>query len=117
MATRDEIRELVARVKSGLKISKVIAVRSVKGRLGDTQAGFTAEFSITDDEGGKPMTLREAVVANCLLAREADLAAYRNAVAGGNISPEQGADAVSAVKTGYAKLLVEAINEVEGQDR
>jgi hypothetical protein len=115
--TKDEIRELVARVKSGLRITKVIAVRSVRGRLGDSQAGFTAEFSLTEDDSGKPMTLKEAVVANCLLAREADLAAYRNAVAGGNISPEQGADAVSAVKAGYAKLLVEAINEVEGQER
>jgi len=117
MATKDEIRELVLRVKAGLRVTKVIATRSVKGRLGDSQAGFTAEFSLTDDDGGKPMTLKEAVVANCLLAREADLAAFRNAVAGGNISPEQGADAISAAKAGYAKLLVEAINEVEGQDK
>jgi len=110
MTNEDEIRDLVSRVKAGLRITKIVATRSVKGRLGETQAGFSGELSLSETES-KSMTLREAIVANCLLAREADLAAMRNAIAGGNVSLEYGNDAIALIKTNYSKLLIESLEE------
>jgi len=103
----EEIRDLVKRVKSGLRIRSVTATRTVKGQFGETQAGFEGELP-------ESMTLSEAVVANCLLSREADLAAIRNAIAGGNVTLQYGSEALAMVKSGYAKLLVQVLEETEG---
>lgn len=113
MDNEDELRELVKRVKAGLRITKIVATRSVKGKLGETQAGFSGELSLSESEPGS-MTLREAIVANCILAREADLAAFRNAIAGGNISLEYGNDAIAVIKANYSRLLVQSLKESEG---
>ncbi len=123
--SNDELRELVQRVKAGLKITKVVATRSVKGRGGDTFVGFSAAWNSVQEDGGQGvanvmdegddsqtltgMTMQEALVASILLAREADTAAYRNAAAGGNISQSHADAAVSAVKANYNKLLVSAL--------
>lgn len=110
----EEIRELVNRVRVGLRVTRVVATRTVRGKLGDTQAGFSAESSLLDSDGSTtPMTLQEAIVANCLLSREADIAAFRNAVAGGNISPEYGKDSIDAIRANYSKLLVQSLLELE----
>jgi hypothetical protein len=106
-----DFETLVRRVKANLRVSKIIATRTVRGPKGDTQAGFIAELSTSEVDGEESMTLREAIVANCLLAREADIAAYRNAVAGGNLSFEAGRDAIQSVKNSYAKVLAEALAE------
>lgn len=123
--SNDELRALVLRVKSGLKITKVVATRSVKGRGGDTFVGFSAAWNSVQEDGGQGvvtameegeesssingMTMQEAIVANLLLAREVDTAAYRNAAAGGNISQSHADAAVSAIKANYSKLLVSAL--------
>lgn len=112
MSNEEEIRELVSRVQAGLRITKVVATRSVKGRLGETQAGFSGELALSEPES-QSMTLREAIVANCLLAREADLAAMRNAIAGGNVSLEYGNDAIALIKANYGRLLVESLGEID----
>lgn len=108
----EEIKALVARVKANLRVTKIVAVRSVRGKMGDTQAGFTAELPLSDG-GSESMSLREAVVATVLLGREADIAAYRNAVAGGNIPFDMGKEAIASVKGSYAKVIAEALDEVE----
>lgn len=127
--SNDELRALVSRVKEGLKITKVVATRSVKGRGGDTFVGFSASWNSVQEDGGQGvvsamdegeeaqtlngMTLQEAVVASCLIAREADIAAYRNAAAGGNISQDYADNAVAAIKSNYNKLIVSAIGAAQ----
>lgn len=122
--SNDELRALVSRVKAGLKITKVVATRSVKGRGGDTFVGFSAAWNSVQEDGGQGlvnagddgdegdnlngMTMQEGVVASILIAREADIAAYRNAAAGGNISQSHADAAVMAIKNNYSKLLVSA---------
>jgi hypothetical protein len=131
--SNDEIREMVKRVKAGLRITKVVATRSVKGTRGDTYVGFSAAWNTVQEDGGHDlvhtgeesdqaeslgsMTMQEAIVASCLLAREADLAAHRNAMAGGNISQQHCSDAIQAIKGNYAKLLVQALSETNGGDK
>lgn len=121
----DELRALITRVKAGLKITKVVATRSVKGARGDTFAGFSAAWNSVQEDGGQDlvkagedtddsqtlsgMTLQEAIVASCLLGREADMAAYRNAVAGGNISQDTANGALAAIKSNYSKMIVQAL--------
>lgn len=128
--SNDEIRELVKRVKAGLRVTKVVATRSVKGKGGDTYVGFSAAWNTVQEDGGHDlvhtgdegddsqslgaMTIQEAIVASCLLAREADLAAHRNAMAGGNISQQYCMDATAAIKSNYAKLIVQALSDANG---
>lgn len=123
--SNDELRALVQRVKAGLKITKVVATRSVKGRGGDTFVGFSAAWNSVQEDGGQGvitagedsdegnnlngMTMQEALVASILIAREADTAAYRNAAAGGNISQSHADGAITAIKSNYSKLLVSAL--------
>lgn len=122
---QDELRALVQRVKSGLKITKVVATRSVKGRGGDTFVGFSAAWDSVQEDGGQGvvsamdddeesqtatgMTMQEGIVASILLAREADIAAYRNASAGGNISQTHADAAIAAIRSNYSKMLVQAL--------
>lgn len=112
--TKEEIGVLVRRVRLGLQITKVGASRTLRGSTGETRAEFAAEFVV--GERPEPMTLREAVVAQCMLSREADLAAYRNAAVGGNLSPEQAREAMAAIQAGYARTLSEALQEIESQE-
>lgn len=127
--SNDELRALVSRVKAGLKITKVVATRSVKGRGGDTFVGFSAAWNSVQEDGGhgvvsamddgeeaqnlNGMTLQEAMIASCLIAREADIAAYRNAAAGGNISQGYADSAVAAIKSNYNKLIVSAVGAAQ----
>jgi hypothetical protein len=123
--SNDELRALVQRVKAGLRITKVVATRSVKGRGGDTFAGFSAAWNSVQEDGGQGlvsstddgeesqtltgMTMQEGIVASILVAREADIAAYRNAAAGGNISQSHADAAIAAIRSNYSKMLVQAL--------
>ena len=123
--SQDELKALVQRVKAGLKITKVVATRSVKGRGGDTFVGFSAAWNNVQEDGGRGlvavgdegdeaatlngMTMQEALVASILLAREADTAAYRNAAAGGNIAQDHANDAINAIRSNYSKMLVQVL--------
>ena len=128
--SQDELKALVQRVKAGLKITKVVATRSVKGRGGDTFVGFSAAWNSVQEDGGQGvanamdegdeahslngMTVQEAIVASILLAREADTAAYRNAAAGGNISQSHADGAIAAIKSNYSKMIVQALGNADG---
>jgi hypothetical protein len=128
--SNDEIRELVKRVKAGLRITKVVATRSVKGQRGDSFAGFSAAWSTVQEDAGHDMvsagdegdaaestgsmSLQEAIVASCLLGREADIAAHRNAMAGGNIGSKYAEDAIAGIKSNYAKIIARALTEHSG---
>jgi hypothetical protein len=128
--SNDEIRDLVKRVKANLRVTKVVATRSVKGKYGDTYVGFSAAWNTVQEDGGHDllstgdetdasttvtsMTLQEALVASCLLAREADIAAHRNAMAGGNISPASCDAAIRAIKQNYSQVLVSVLDSGTG---
>lgn len=130
--TKTEIQALVKRVQNGLVFTKVVATRSVKGQRGDSFAGFSASWRSTQEDGGHGvvsvmdegdeahsvtgMTMQEAVVASVLVAREADMAAYRNAAAGGNL-PKAVADSnIAITKTNYSRMLVEVLASMTDQE-
>jgi len=127
--TRSEIQALVKRVQGGLVFTKVVATRSVKGQRGDSFAGFSASWRSVQEDGGRGvvsvmeegdeahtvtgMTMQEAVVASVLVAREADLAAYRNAAAGGNLPKSVADNNIAITKNNYSRMLVEVLASME----
>jgi hypothetical protein len=121
--TDDEIKNLLRRVQSNIRITKVVATRAVKGKGGDTYAGFSAAWNtVQDDSGGgiealltdaaeaqSGMTLREARVAHLMLAMQADLAAHDAALAGGNISNNYHTEAQRGIKANYSRMIRETL--------
>jgi hypothetical protein len=117
-----ELKDMIRRAKSRVRITKVVATRSVKGKGGDAFAGFAAAWDTVQDDAGGPgadmdltmdtseqapsgMTLGEARVAHYLVAMHADIAAHEAAMASGSISPGRCSAAIKALKTNYAKLI------------
>lgn len=127
-----EIKALLQRVKKNLRVSKVVATRSVKGKSGDYFAGFSAGYNSTQEEPlgqGKDlvstlsdselmaqidtqgMTLMESQIAFYLVAMQADISAHEAAMASGGISPQYCADSVAAIRSNYAKLIHRALSK------
>lgn len=97
------IKETVERVKSKMRITKVVATRAVKTKSGDFFAGMSAAWdTVQDDAGGmgadtdvsidtadvasSGMTMQEAQVAHILLSMEASIGAWRAALSDGAVS-------------------------------
>jgi hypothetical protein len=123
--SENELKDMLRRVQSGIRITKVVATRSIKGKGGDAFAGFAAAWDTVQDDAGGPgadmdlmvyntetvasgMTLGEARVAHYLVAMHADIAAHEAAMASGTISPGRCSGAIKALKTNYAKLIRQA---------
>jgi hypothetical protein len=122
---------VVLRVKQNLRIQKVVATRSVKGPRGDHYVGFSAAWNTTQDDAGGGaslisaqddldtsiaveqggMTLQESKVAALMLGMQADIAAHKNAYAGGNANADQLNNAIKVIRTSYSKLLLDLLNE------
>lgn len=117
-----EMKDLLRKVKSNIRVTKVVATRSVKGKHGDNFAGFAAgwesvqdepagigkdmEMMVSDEDIAKGgMTLREARVAHYLVAMHADIAAHEATMASGGISVQHCADACATIKSNYGKLI------------
>jgi len=120
-------KDLINRVKSNLRVTKVVATRSVKGQRGDSFAGFSAAWNTVQDDGAQgmedltddavppqAMTLKEAKVAGYLLAMQSDIAAYQHAWAGGSIPKSSMDDAIRNLRINYLHLITEA---AEGQQK
>jgi len=121
--TDDEIKTTLKRIQSGIRVTKVVATRSVKGKGGDTYAGFSAAWNtVQDDAGGGidaifgdteeaqgGMTLKEARVAHLMVAMQADIAAHDSALAGGNISNNYHREATKAIKANYSRMIRETL--------
>lgn len=121
----NEIKAFVARVKNKVRVTKVVATRSVKTGRGDHFAGFSAAWDSVQEDGThgledlvsseaeaeSGMTLKEARIAYYLVARNADIAAFESAMANGNITPQACMDAVRSVKSNYSKLIRLAMEE------
>jgi len=120
--TKDELREVIDKVKKNVRVTKVVATRSVKTKRGDFFAGFAAAWNtVQDDVSGmgtdtdvmmdtseiaqSGMTLVESKVAHNIVAMQADVAAYEAAFANGGISEREKDDAVRAIKNNYARLI------------
>lgn len=113
--------ETVNRVKSRLRITKIVATRSVKTGKGDFFSGFSAAWdSVQDDHGNVPdvefeysdgdtavsgMTVEEARVAQVLLSMEASTAAWRSAHAEGVLSEQEFKARAAAVRRSHGVLL------------
>jgi hypothetical protein len=122
---------LVKAVLSRMRVTKVVATRSVKGPQGDHYVGFSAAFSsVQEDAAGAAslvgtlndaevhlsesahgLTMKEAKLAAIILGVQADRAAHQNAWAGGNMSKEHRLAALSLINTNYGRLILEAIGE------
>jgi len=118
---RERLAAVVSRVKQHLRITKVVATRSVKTAKGDFFSGFSAAWdSVQDDHGSIPdadltfsdgetamsgMTMEESRVAHVLLSMEASIAAWRAAHAEGVLSEKEFTDRKNAIKRSHAALL------------
>ena len=127
MSTTEDLKDKIQRIRNGMRVTKVVCTRSVKGRNGDSYVGFSAVWNSTQDDGGRDlvstgegsdeaesiqsMDLTEAIIASHILAREADIVAHQHAAAGGNISASYCKDAVAAIKNNYANLVVELLRD------
>ena len=121
-----ETSALFQKVNRNLRVTKVVATRSVKGARGDHFAGFAACYDSVQDEpagAGKDlidvvdsesaeavgMTLLEAKVAFYLVARQADIAAMQAAAVNGSIGNQQANEAIRVIKINYGKLIRQAM--------
>lgn len=118
----EDLKDKVQRIKQGLKVTKVVCTRSVKGRNGDAYVGFSAVWNSTQDDGPtatdadtagsvQGMELTEALLASHILAREADIAAHQHAASGGTITKQYAHDAIQAIKANYANLVIEMMKD------
>ena len=116
------MKDLVQRVKSKVRITKVVATRSVKGKSGDFFAGFSGGYESLQEEGAGPgkdlidvvdtadvanqgMSLVEARVAFYLVAMQTDISAHEAALASGALSLYACTDSVKAIRSNYNKLI------------
>lgn len=123
---KDEMKAVIASVKSKIRVTKVVATRSVKTGRGDFFAGFAAAWDTRQDDQGGPgadldlvmtaseiaesgMTLQEAKIAQYLVSMQADIAAYEAAYANGGISGSVCKEAVAAIKNNYGGLIADAL--------
>lgn len=101
----------IKEIKDGIRVTKIIATRSIKTKQGDTYSGFTARWdSVQDDDPSgdspsNPLTLSEARIAHLLLAKETDIASYTSAIANGSMSLEDGQRAISETQQRYDHIL------------
>ncbi len=124
---KDKIRETLTRVKDGLRITKVVATRSVKSPRGDHFVGFSAAFESVQDDASGPgadlvetgdvamplgaLTIKEGRVACALLQMQADIAAVEGAAAGGDISQDRRDSEVTRIRSGFATLVATILGD------
>lgn len=118
--TTPEMQALLRNIKQNLRVTKVVATRSVKTQRGDFFAGFSAAWNSVQEEGpgadldvtmstedisNSGMTLTESKVAQHLVSMQADMAAYEAAFVNNAISASELADITRALKNNYGKLI------------
>lgn len=117
-------KDFIKAVSDKVRVTKVIATRSVKGQRGDSFAGFSAGWNTVQDDGTQgldetpdggtslqAMTIKESRVASYLLALQADVHAHQHAWAGGSISQTQCDDAVRTARANYLKLISDLLDK------
>lgn len=126
--TQDEKKAFLKKVTDKIRVTKVVATRSVKTGRGDFFTGFSSAFnsvqddvsgpgtdlevSVTDSEvASNGMTLKEAKIAHLVLAMQADQSAYEAAYANSAITEEQLVDAKKAIRSNYNRLISMQIDD------
>lgn len=110
--TSAELLQDMLRVKSRMRVTKIVATRSVKGRFGDTFLGFSAEWDSVQmdgtmgletvgDESQGGLNAFESQKASLMLGLQVDRSAYLNAAASGNVTPEVADNAIKALTQNY----------------
>lgn len=108
----------ISEIQSTIRITKIVATRSIKTKVGDTYTGFTASWdSIQDDDPSgdspsMPLTLKEARIAHLLLAKETDIASYTSAIANGSVGLSEGQKAIETINARYNHLLSQYYKEI-----
>lgn len=125
--TSQEIRETCERIMVGLRVTKVVCTRAVKGARGDTYVGFSAQWDTVQDDGARDLcgpvddpdgttlssgvSVREARLAATLLGMQADVAAHENARSGGNLSNEVATESIRLIRNNYQAQLEQQVLE------
>jgi hypothetical protein len=121
---KTRIQEAVVRVRSKMKVTKVVATRAVKTKRGDFFAGMSAAWDTVQDDAGGPgadmdltvttdetagsgMSIEDARVAHVLLGMECSIAAWRAALTEGAINKSEFDNRVKAIKHNTASHLEE----------
>lgn len=125
----DEQMAKIRFIKKGLRISKVVATRSVKTKHGDFFVGWASAWDSTQEDAGgcgtdlidamgegeqhqaivqRGMTVKGAEIASLLVGMQVDIQAVTNALCGGAISEGEFTNAVKGIKRNYMKKLDEA---------
>jgi len=125
--TKAKIKDIVRKIR----ITKVVATRSIKGRDGDSFAGFSAAWdSVQNDYGGpgadlqtdtaedheavaQGMTMQEAVVALHLVQMQVAIAALDGAYASGSLGAQQYKDQKESVKSRFSALIMAASERLD----
>lgn len=127
--TKEDMKATIKAVRDRLRVTKVVCTRAVKGRSGDSFAGFSAAWDTTQDDGGgqgadlietigeddakraasQGMTLKEARIAAHLLGMQADVTAFEHAAAGSILKKHECDRAVEAIKFNYGQLMAELL--------
>lgn len=126
--TEVNMREVIKGVKANLRVTKVVCTRSVKGKFGDSYAGFSAVWdTVQDDAGGgvdlisvqgedntlavhgSGMTLKESRVAALILGMQADISAHDQAYAGGNLTQDHWEGTIKGIKRNYSRLIAQIL--------
>ena len=128
-----QLRQMIKRVASQVRITKVVATRSIKSKSGDHFVAFAAGWDTVQEDASGPgadvalvlsdrdlasngFTLQEAMVAELLVAMKANIAVYRNARAAGSISADTYERAVRAVKNNFSLMVREVAEKAIKQE-
>lgn len=125
--TREEAEKKLRWIRRGIRITKTVATRSIKGPRGDTFVGFSAAWqSVQDDVSGpggdlmptaedeaafaeQGLSLSDAKLARYMLSMEVDLAALESALANHTIASDFYEKSVASVKQNYNALVHKAM--------
>lgn len=127
--TEEQMAEVKA-IKDGMRITKVVATRSVKTKNGDFFVGFSSSWDTTQEDAGgmgadlidavgdadmkaavsrQGMTPRQAKIAGLILGMHTDLQATTHALGGGAISQRAHENACHGIKANYSQLIAQAV--------
>jgi hypothetical protein len=117
-ADTDLVHQALERIASQIRVTKLVATRSVRGNTGESFAGFSAGFDSIEDKSGITMeeseiveiprgglSLKDARIAYFMLSMHADFSAIDAAWASGSISDQHRKDLQAATKRRYGLLL------------
>ena len=124
-----EMKQFIGSVKNNLRVTKIVATRSIKTQNGDHFAGFSAGWDTVQEDGEhglssteqnseenqSGMTLKEAQVAFYLVAKQADICAIEAAMANGNLRADVAQDRVKHINQNYSKLIQICLADMPSQ--